>query len=519
MRPSISVRALAASALGLVLTAVPVALTTAGAADAAPIARTASASAVASTSSGTPTRATAEQALATVAGIVDPAVSPSVAARPVTGPVGTADATMAFRDLARSMSALPKADRARAASYLARPAATKTKCKTVCVHWSTRGTNKATSTFVTTTLKTMDHVANTYVKAGYRKPLADGRNGGNGKVDIYLRNVGNQGYYGYCTVDRAPTGGKHVAPAYCVLDNDFSKREFPTNNPVKNLKVTGAHEYFHATQFAYDYDEDRWMMEATATWAEDELYTDINDNVQYLRSSQLATPTRSLDVFDPNGTWQYGDWIFMRYLSERFTEAQGGLPTIVLDIWKLAGTNPGEGDEYSIQAVADAIAARGSTLPAEFAEYSWWNQYSQRYYSEGKANKYPAAPLWQQASGTLNAATPTSGTVSGSFNHLSSRTSQVSIGTNAAGRQVRIQVAATTAPDTTVVTIYFFDGSTQVVPLNGNGTADVTVDPGKGFLVHYANGGSSYTCNQGTQYSCAGKSTSNGKLSVSYTLL
>ena len=35
-------------------------------------------------------------------------------------------------------------------------------------------------------------------------------------------------------------------------------------------------------------------MEATATWAEDQLYDDVNDNVQYLRTSPLAQPC-SLD--------------------------------------------------------------------------------------------------------------------------------------------------------------------------------------------------------------------------------
>ncbi|GAA4110666.1 hypothetical protein GCM10022215_05960 [Nocardioides fonticola] len=517
-RPSISVPALTTGVLGLILTAVPVTLSTAATADAAPVTASRASESAPATSTASTARTRARQALAAVAAIVDPA-STDAAARRVTGPVASGDATFAFRDLARSIDALPKAERARAASYLARPKATRTKCQTVCLHWSTSGSNKSSSSFVKTALKTMDHVASTYVDAGYRKPLADGRAGGNGKLDVYLRNIGGQGYYGYCTSDSAPRGGKHVTPAYCVLDNDFSRREFPTNSPTKNLQVTGAHEYFHAVQFAYDYDEDRWMMEATATWAEDELYTGINDNLQYLRSSQLATPSKSLDVFDPKGTWQYGDWIFFRYLSEAFPEKQGPLPSIVLDIWKRAGTNAGEGDEYSIEAVANTLTDRGSSLPAAFAEYSWWNQYSHEYYSEGEANDYPIAPLWSAGSGTLSSSTTTSGAQTASFNHLSSRTSQIRIDSSASGRQVEVQIAATTDPDTTVVTIYYFDGTTQVVPLDPDGTADVTVTPGEGFLVHYANGGSSYTCNKGTQYSCAGKSTSDGDLTVQYSLL
>ena len=31
---------------------------------------------------------------------------------------------------------------------------------------------------------------------------------------------------------------------------------------------------------------------------------------------------------------QYGDWIFFRYLSERFPDAEGGMPTVIRDMWE-----------------------------------------------------------------------------------------------------------------------------------------------------------------------------------------
>ena len=46
--------------------------------------------------------------------------------------------------------------------------------------------------------------------------------------------------------------------------------------------MTAAHEFFHAVQFAYDAADDQWFMESTATWMEDEIYDDVNDNLQYL---------------------------------------------------------------------------------------------------------------------------------------------------------------------------------------------------------------------------------------------
>ena len=54
------------------------------------------------------------------------------------------------------------------------------------------------------------------------------------------------------------------------------------SQPINALRVTAAHEFFHAIQFAYDVKEDLWFMEGSATWVEDEVYDSINDNYQFL---------------------------------------------------------------------------------------------------------------------------------------------------------------------------------------------------------------------------------------------
>ena len=74
------------------------------------------------------------------------------------------------------------------------------------------------------------------------------------------------------------------------------------------LKVTAAHEFFHAVQFAYDIGEDGWFMESTATWMEEHVYDAINDNLQYLATSPLAQPLIPLD--QTSGLRVYGAWIF-----------------------------------------------------------------------------------------------------------------------------------------------------------------------------------------------------------------
>ena len=178
--------------------------------------------------------------------------------------------------------------------------------------------------YVDTVLEVMTGVHDTYLGAGYREPLPDQLRGGDARIDVYLAELGSRGAYGYCTTDQPddPLGSALPAYdrwAYCVLDDDFAG--FP-NTVLENIEVTAAHEYFHATQYAYDAYEDTWFLEATATWAEDELFDDVDDNVQYLAHSQLTAPFVPLDSFITDGRYSnfhYGTWSFFRFLTERFT--------------------------------------------------------------------------------------------------------------------------------------------------------------------------------------------------------
>ena len=95
-------------------------------------------------------------------------------------------------------------------------------------------------------------------------------------------------------------GHKWLASGYCVLDNDFAEAQYGAP-PMHSLRVTAAHEFFHAVQFAYDYGEDPWLMEATATWMEERVADDVNDNRQYLPYGQVGAPGRAARPVQPAG--------------------------------------------------------------------------------------------------------------------------------------------------------------------------------------------------------------------------
>jgi hypothetical protein len=341
------------------------------------------------------------------------------------------DATMILRDLAIRLRYLSGSDRKRALGILARPTdptpgdpdrystaeATPVCGTNVCVHYVTTTTDAVDGTDTTPANGIPDYVdealnvfenevwAQEVTGDGYRAPKSDIDSDNNGtsatdptgaKFDVYLTNLGDDNLYGYCTTDdpHFVPHWDHVyqyfdASAYCVVDNNFTEPIFGAHTPLENLEVTAAHEFFHAVQFAYDAFEDQWFMEATATWMEDEVYDDVNDNLQYLPDGPLGTPRVPLDKgatkADPC-CHVYGDWIFFRYLTETYS------PGIVKSSWTKADASSAGPDKFSIQAVAKVLSNKGG-FRKNFANFGWSNRISRRVYSEGHHNAYPQAPL------------------------------------------------------------------------------------------------------------------------------
>lgn len=365
----------------------------------------------------------AEQALE----IVDAAISPGRPETPATpDPAAEQEFMTALRDLSALQSYLSPARQRVAARLLARPTDAVPDCEqvdaacfgtrpvqtecdaTLCVHYTTSGSHRVPAEndgaggkwsgqpggapdYVEFALATVASVADRYVTAGYRPAKPDDGADGTPQIDIYLADIGGGAFplYGYCWTDEPQNAHVAVAP-YCVLDNDYSPQQFPNHTPQGNLRVTAAHEYFHAVQFAYDFYGDAWFLEASATWAEEVLYDSVNDNRQYLVEGPLGRPGTSIDEW--GGLTPYASWIFLQYLTQRFPRVEGGMPVIVREIWeKLAHQGAGAQGMYSIQGIGSALKARGTRLGVEFARFAAWNRRPWSFYAEGAA--YRPAPL------------------------------------------------------------------------------------------------------------------------------
>jgi hypothetical protein len=438
------------------------------------------------------TAAEADQALTDAQAVVDN--------NPATGPTDGRDATMVLRDLIMARASMTDTERAAADRILGRPSQSGDEdyygagnerprhCgPNVCVHYALNGPERLMGAsrvddsgvngvpdYVERVLTTTEHVHDTYVAAGYRQPKSDGtRGGGSGLTDVYLAQIGNKNLYGYCTSeDNAPSGGPWDLAAYCVLDNDYKPEEFPTNTPTQNMQVTAAHEYFHAVQYAYDAYEDTWFMEATATWAEDELYDNVNDNWNYLDRGQMAQPTRPLD--SSAGLGVYGNWVFFRYLTEKYSDTAGGLPVLVRSMWRRADGTAGAQDQYSLQAVRNTVAAEGGSLSTQYARFADGNRRPGRTYDEGSA--YPASPL-RLGTSKLSSGKPRSAWKSATLDHLTSSTARFkpkSLSSKKWRLKVQVDLADKARGSLAVVSTYLKSGSvsTKFVPLSkrGNGS-------------------------------------------------
>ena len=156
------------------------------------------------------------------------------------------------------------------------------------------------------------------------------------------------------------------ASASCmVLNSNFDP--FP-GDPIDALQATAAHEFNHSIQFGYGGLEGRVpdyvFIEGAATWIEDEVFDESNDNYNYL------WPVFEDDMGDykdnlPFEPYEY--WITWRGITERFgTGIPGGGEDVMQRYWEQVSKNQRE----DLDALDFALEAEGTNLAAAYHSYS-----------------------------------------------------------------------------------------------------------------------------------------------------
>lgn len=184
---------------------------------------------------------------------------------------------------------------------------------------------------------------------GYTIPPYDGMAGDSSAYDIYVKSTNAYGWTNYGALIGDNENSLNVTENNAYLSHIIMRNNyigFP-NTELENIQVTAGHEFFHAIQLGYDGEEEIWLMEATATWMEEETYDDVNDCYQYM-IPWFAKPYLSLNR--PNDFHQYGSYIFFKYIDEHL-----GGRNLIRKTWEQSRTYDSNDGDYSIQSIDLAL--------------------------------------------------------------------------------------------------------------------------------------------------------------------
>lgn len=211
---------------------------------------------------------------------------------------------------------------------------------------------------------------------GYREPASDeGRDGP--ELDIYIVNRAGQDY-GYTVPEALAAGAAGRYAAFTVVDNDFSQSERYYTPGVNGVRVTVAHEYFHAVQLNYQLREaDVFFLESCSVWFEDLAYDEINDYLNYL-PRYFKTPSLPMNTRD--GFHEYGNGLWLFYLAKRFDIL------VVRRIWEQIEFSP------ALTANDNVLVGLGYSLSEAFSEFVQW-MYFTGYRAEPE-KYFPESPLY-----------------------------------------------------------------------------------------------------------------------------
>lgn len=196
---------------------------------------------------------------------------------------------------------------------------------------------------------------------GYPPPPTDGTEGGDGKYDIYVRNLVY--YYGQ-TTSETKVGATNWT-SYIEVDNDFGTGFY--THGIDAARVTAAHEFHHAIQIgnyallnsssAIRFD-DLFFYEITSTSMEEFVFNTINDYYAYM-PDYFRNPASS---FPLNNGYNLTIWnIFMKDIFDY---------DIIKRQWELMPT------KRALEAINQSIYERDSNFGNELNTFGIWTYFT-----------------------------------------------------------------------------------------------------------------------------------------------
>jgi hypothetical protein len=222
---------------------------------------------------------------------------------------------------------------------------------------------------------------------GYIEPIKDNDRGGSDSYDIYISELGDTlgGYGSTPPEDRFMTKGKFERfNSYTQIDNNYSpldsvlymgeKHKTFFTDGIAALKITAAHEFHHAIQYAYGVPkpEAPLLNEMTSTWMEYRLFPEIKDYQQFLPRlfSNLESFPFGLGSSEAGYSWS----IFGQMIYSNFGDK------VIKRMWENIADSI---DGYA--ALDKAFKDNGSNMIDEWQKFLPWMYYTG---SRSVQNKY-----------------------------------------------------------------------------------------------------------------------------------
>jgi hypothetical protein len=192
--------------------------------------------------------------------------------------------------------------------------------------------------------------------------------------DIY----GQTWFENFININKSRT----IFSSFIELENDYAEEEGFYSSGLAGLKVTAAHEFHHAIQFGYNFQEQQfYFYEMTAVWMEDVVYPEINDYYQYLPYFFQEVKNASFNLF--NGSYPYANCLYLHMISQKYGN----------EMIKIFWEDFTSKTDF-IEIIDDRLRQDGSNWLETLNEYALW-----LYHTDDRAdtlNYFPEGDLYPQ---------------------------------------------------------------------------------------------------------------------------
>lgn len=197
---------------------------------------------------------------------------------------------------------------------------------------------------------------------GYIQPPPDNGLGGDNLYDVYLKHLdgGTLGYTSSGGEYKPPDSTHSCSASHIAMNTDLG---------YNWLTTTSSHEFQHAIQMSYDYEEPTWFMENCAVNMEDLVFPDVNDWTGFWSEGAVRKPWLAIDSGNP---YWYGSSIWPRMMGLMYGN------DAIREVWENCAATRGPN---MWDAIDDMFMNHGSDLENGFMTYSFWRYFTGPYYN------------------------------------------------------------------------------------------------------------------------------------------